>query len=287
MSHESWHQEGLPAVGRQIGQGQAVGSFVETASYPPVQQELMMFPVKAINEYPSRHQTADALGEVEGEDGFFYHVKGDQSGRFVCASEWLCTNLAEEIGIGAPTPALIEMLDGRLVFGSRRISGVADQVTTELFLTTSSLVTQLPKAGLCRILSQIYAFDLFINNVDRHFGNYLSVEDSGYRRLYAMDYSRALFSRWPLDGFPLPDQHTRTQGTILREFHGFDMAAALSMIEKLSRLAPAVIEGFIRRMPPVWLPPELHREFMDWWSNGGRKSRLIELGAGLRDGRLL
>ena len=288
MSRDLWQLEGPHAAGRQIGEGQAVGVFVETASSSLVQPELMMFPVKAVNEYPLSRQTADALGEVEAEDGLFYHVKGDRPGHFICASEWICTNVAEEVGIGAPPRALIEMLDGRLVFGSRRISGVADEATTTLFLTTPSHEgTQPASTGLRRLLSRIYAFDLFINNVDRHFGNYLSVEEFSVRRLYAMDNSRALFFGWPIDGFPQPHEHTRVRGLYLRQLHGFDEAAALSVIEKLRRLAPTVIEGFIKRMPPSWLPPELRRELMDWWSNGGRIGRLIELDAGLRDGRLL
>ncbi len=45
-----------------------------------------------------------------------------------CASEWLCTKIGEEIGIAAPTPQLIEMLDKRLLFGSRRIAGTGNAV---------------------------------------------------------------------------------------------------------------------------------------------------------------
>lgn len=158
------------------------------------QLELMMLPLPALAEFPPREHSADAIGEVEAADGHRYHVKGDQAGKAVCASEWLCTKIAEEVGIAGPPPALIKMLDGRLVFGSRRISGVSDQITTATFLTTPSQENIQPAvAGLRRIISNIYTFDLFMQNVDRHFGNYLSVEDSGSRRIYAMDYSRALF----------------------------------------------------------------------------------------------
>ena len=248
----------------------------------------MLIPLRAVIEHPSREQTADSYGEIEADDGFRYHVKADQPGRFLCASEWICTNIAEEIGISVPTPKAIELFDGRRVFGSRRISGVADKVITRLFLLTQTrfdMVSQEPE--LCSVLSKIYAWDLFINNMDRHLDNYLSVEDSGKRRLYEMDNSRALFFQWPFDGFPPTSQHTRTCGKILRDLHGFDLEAALIVLERLHRLAPAIIEGFISRMPPEWISPELRREFMDWWSNGGRTRRLVDLDAGLRNGGLL
>lgn len=255
---------------------------------PPVQQELMAFPLLAVNEYPPRQRTADTSGEVEAIDGLRYHVKGDQQGRAVCASEWLCTKIAEEVGIAGPTPAVIQMLDGRLAFGSRRISGTADQVITASFLTTPSQSNvQTPVAGLRRILSNIYAFDMFMHNVDRHFGNYLSTEDSGARRLYAMDYSRALFWGWPFNNFPGTHENTRTHGTKLRQLHGFDETAAFGLLDQLNSLAPAIVEGFVNRMPPAWMPASLRFGFMGWWSNGGRAGRLTDLRMGLGNGQLL
>lgn len=252
------------------------------------QQDLMMFPLKAVNEFPAREHTADSAQEIEAADGFLYHVKCDPVDRAVCASEWLCTKIAEEVGIAGPTPALIQMMDGRLAFGSRRISGVADKaVTTTFLLTPSRSNHEAPVAGLSRLLSNIYAFDMFVHNVDRHFGNYISTEDSGARRLYAMDYSQALFWAWPFNGFPAPHENTRQCGVILRQRHGFDTTAAVGVLDQLKVLAPAVIEGFINRMPPAWMGVKLRSEFMSWWSNGGRSSRIDELREGLGNGRLL
>lgn len=253
-----------------------------------MQQELMMLPLPAVNEYPARQQTADSAGEVEAADGMRYHVKGDQGGKAVCASEWLCTKIAEEVGIAGPNPSLIQMLDGRLLFGSRRLSGVADQaVTTSFLMTPTQTNIPTPVSGLCRVLSNIYAFDMFIFNVDRHLGNYLSVEDSGVRRLYAMDYSRALFWSWPFGGFPAEGENTRRAGHMLRQRHGFDQTAAFGTLDQLNALAPAVIEGFINRMPPAWMAADLRADFLRWWQSGGRADRIQELRKGLENGQLL
>ena len=223
---------GTPPLGVEI---------VDPGSQKPIQEDLMMLPLDAVIEYPSSDETAlDTSGEAEVSNGLRYHIKGDQKGRTVCASEWLCTKIAEETGIASPQSALIRRLDGSLVFGSQRISGVADKIVTLTFLTTPSQLSDLQTPPtLRRILSEIYAYDLFINNLDRHLGNYLSADVSGYRRLYAMDYSRALFFQWPFDGFPPPDQKTRFCGKILRQHHGFDEGAALNMIDKLGRLSIA------------------------------------------------
>jgi hypothetical protein len=252
------------------------------------QPELMMFPLHAVIEFPQKEKTADACGEVEAADGHRYYVKEDKDGKAICASEWLCTRIAEEVGIAGPQSTLVQMLDGRLLFGSRRVSNVADQATTLQFLNSASEQNRsLPVAGLQRVLSNIYALDMFIHNVDRHLGNYLSVEESGVRRIYAMDYSRSLFWAWPFSGFPHQNENTLQMGRLLRSHHGFDLVAASAVLQQLGSLAPAVIEGFINRMPPAWLPGELKSEFMNWWSDGGRTARLTALRMGLENGQLL
>ena len=151
------------------------------------------FRAKSDNSVPE-DTSLRGFGEAEADDGHRYYIKGDAHGRLVRASEWICTHLAEEVHIGAPAPMVVELLDGNVVFGSRRIAGVADSVLTLSYLTTPSLSNgQTITPGLQSVLSSLYAFDMFIFNDDRHFGNYLSVDDNGRRRLYAFDFSRALF----------------------------------------------------------------------------------------------
>lgn len=256
-------------------------------------RQMQMFSRKAIIEFPPSERSADYLGEVQADDTHYYYIKGDQPGRLVRASEWICTNISETVGIGAPTPAAIERIDGTVVFGSRRIAGVADKAITVNYLTTPSATNLgVPASGLQSVLSSIYALDMFIQNDDRHFGNYLSVDDNGTRRLYAFDYSRALFWRWPWQGFPKKGTieegfRTRPCGTILRNLHGFDRNAASQTLDRLSGLAPATIEGFVNQMPTDWLPAEVRSQFVGWWASEARNARIEELRAGIIDGTLL
>jgi hypothetical protein len=256
--------------------------------HSPAQQDMMLFPLKADIEFPPSINTADSIGEVEASDGHRYYVKADKDGKQICASEWLCTKIAEQVGIAGPHPVLIQMLDGSLVFGSRRIAGVSDIVTTQNFLNTPSQSNiQGAVIGLSRSLSNVYAFDLFMNNVDRHFGNYLSIEDAGSRRLYAFDYSRALFWAWPFSGFPQKHENTRTHGARLWSLHGFDQVAAFTILDQLNSLSAATIEGFINQLPAIWMPDELKDAFMLWWRGDGKRTRVNALHEGIANGQLL
>ncbi len=183
---------------------------IAVAAIAVVPRQMQMFTRKAITEFPQKENSADSLGEVEADDNHHYYIKGDAHGRLVRASEWISTHISEAVGIGAPTATAIERIDGSVVFGSRRIAGVADKVTTATYLTTQTATNfGVPASGLQAILSSIYALDMFIYNDDRHLGNYLSVDDNGTRRLYAFDFSRALFWQWPWTGFPKIGQQTR------------------------------------------------------------------------------
>jgi hypothetical protein len=256
------------------------------APSPP--RQMPLFARKAIIEFPPAKKTADAQGEVEADDGFRYHIKGDAHGRFVRASEWISTHIAEEVGISAPTPMVIEKIDGTSVFGSRRISGVSDDVTTRNFLLTPSQSNiSAPIAGLRPLLSAIYTLDLFIHNDDRHFGNYLSIDEGGRRRLYTFDFSRALFWAWPWSGIPAFPCNTRMCSRYLQQLHGFDHVVATTTLDRLGSITPAMIESFINRMPTDWLPNALRDQFLNWWAGPGRISRIQGLQTGLGDGSAL
>ena len=254
----------------------------------PFERQLGFFPRQTRVEYPRTKLTADALGEAEVDDGHRYYLKADANGRPVRASEWIATHLAERVGIAAPHPMIVQMRDGRLVFGSRRIAGVADDVTTANYLLSVTLSNAGHQMiGLSQVLSKIYAFDLFIFNDDRHFGNYLSLDDNGIRRFYAFDFSRALFWRWPWVGIPDPGQNTRLYATRLWPLRGFDTAAAIGILDRLRVVPTSDIQFVVNAMPPEWLPEALREAFLGWWSSNARADRLNELREGMTDGTYL
>ncbi|WP_158673614.1 HipA family kinase [Bosea sp. FBZP-16] len=251
--------------------------------------QYVLFPLRAVVEFPKSKPTADALGEVEADDGHRYYIKGDAHGAPVKASEWICTNLAEAVGISAPSPALVELSTGEVVFGSRRVGGVAADVLTQGYLLRNPApnIGAPPTVGLQRVLSAIYIFDLFLFNDDRHLGNYLSYDDNGTQRLYAFDFSRCLFWSWPWSGFPPIGCNTRIWGRVLQHIHGFDGTVARTTLDRLEALSDDTIEGIFNRMPANWLDPDRRSQFQSFWSGGMRTTRVNELRRGLSDGSLL
>ncbi|MGE5504150.1 MAG: hypothetical protein ACM31L_06975 [Actinomycetota bacterium] len=238
---------------------------------------------------PQADPTADTIGEGEADDGGRYVLKNDAHERPVRASEWLCTNIAEAVGFIAARPCFLEMPDGALVFGSRRLAGVAAQAESHKHLLTPGGHPDQPKNALPlrTSLSALYAFDMAFNNDDRHLNNYMFTVESGALRPVAFDFSRSLFWNWPLAGFVHPQTATRQLGAILRQFHGWDLAAAEGVITRLETLPTATVERFINEMPGDWLAEQLRTDLLAWWSGQGRIDRLAELREGLRDGSLL
>lgn len=247
-----------------------------------------MFPRKTLAEFGQQQPSADSLGEAEADDQHRYYLKGDCSGKATRASEWICAHLSEEIGIATPVPMAIEMANGDIVFGSRRIVGVADTAITSNYLVSPTLTNQAPGVrGLNGLISSIYALDMFVFNDDRHLGNYLSIDDNGVRRFYAFDFSRALFWSWPWVDFPGPRTNTGIVGRALRHLHGFDQVAADSTLNRLGAVPTSTMEAFINKMPTDWLSVQLRDQFLQSWSGHERQDGLDALRKGMSDGSLL
>jgi hypothetical protein len=98
-----------------------------------------LFPLRTLIEIPGCLPTADAFGRVVADDNHSYIVKGNKGGQYVMASEWTATHMAEAINIPCPTPKVIQLNNGDLLFGSRVIGGIADAaITTELLTSITS-----------------------------------------------------------------------------------------------------------------------------------------------------
>ena len=251
----------------------------------PDPQSAFAFQRRALAEYPPTSITADSLGEAEADDGHRYYIKGDAHGRPVRASEWICSRLGERVGVAVPQVISIKLASKEVVFGSRRVTGVADSISTMNFLLTKTEGAHSNVVGMGALISSIFAFDMFVNNDDRHLGNYLSVDDGGQRRFFAFDFSRALFWEWPWAGFPAGN--TQNCGRLLRARHGFDLTAAAGVLDRLSLVTASDMGVIINEMPPGWLTGSLQTELLDWWGSSKRADRIEALKEGMSDGTLL
>lgn len=252
--------------------------------YPP-QLELPSVYRFAVIEYPPTGKSADSAGEVEANDGFRYHVKLDKNSREERASEWICSKLAEAAHITCPPFEPIRMKSGDIAFGSRRVMGVAPALDTTAYLTSSTYESEDPEPS--RSLSRIYAFDMFVMNIDRHYENYLMGNDGYAKRIFAFDFGRALFWDWPLRRFPNETENTRLYGKPLWQLHGFDLVAAENTLAQLSLIDTGAINGFLSSMPDEWITEASADKFLQWWASEDRFSRIEALREGITNGKLL
>jgi hypothetical protein len=259
---------------------------VLVAKRPERQDELL--PLGTLVEFPDTGSTADTWGKVEADDTQLYVAKTDARGGVgVRASEWVGTRLAEELNMPCPTPKAILLSDGEIAFGSRVIGSIADAAVTSQILTTNTIGTGQPRIpGLTALLSSLFAFDMFINNVDRHDKNYISIDDNGTRRFYAIDFSRSLFWGDGMTSFPSNCHQTRMTFRRICQLHGFDIAAAEAMIDRISRIGGGLISSILSPMPSTWLDQNRRDGFLEWWQSDERHKRLERLRTGLQDGTL-
>lgn len=246
-----------------------------------------LFPLAALVEFPNA-PTADAWGEVIAEDTQKYIVKADKGGPHVRAAEWIATAIAERLNISCATAKIIKMSDGQLLFGSRQISGKADDVVTAEILTSISLEPAgNPIPGLQSWLSGLYALDMFLNNVDRHENNFVSVDLFGTRRFSAIDFGRSLIIGGNFDAFPNQAENTVLVGRKIRLRHGFDQIASSAMLDRVVGLPSNFIAQRMAEMPDSWMGDFEKRQFLNWWSSPSLIGKVERLRKGLVDGSLL
>ena len=261
-------------------------SFMGAPPAVPAEQ-LALFPRKINFEFPAP-EGKDILSRVEADNGRKYYLKIDRGGIPVRASEWLCYRLAGMVGIPVPRCDFIQTSNGDIAFGSEALDGASRQTETVLFLETRSVnELGMPTPGLQAALSAIHAFDLFVNNIDRHLGNFLVMPQGDDRQLLAIDFARSFFWRWPWDGFPRPDDMTTEAWRELRQRHGFDPSAALAIVKRLGIISVGEIEGFLRQMPSHWLSEVMRSELLAYCRDGGWAARVEGLGKGLENGSIV
>lgn len=245
------------------------------------------FPLRTIFELPDCVSGAEAWGQVRGSDTHDYIVKTTSAGPHVPACEFITTQLAETLNLACPTCKIIELQDGQLAFGSRIISGISDKIRTTQILTGSSIFDGTTAKGLTSYLSEVFAFDMFTCNIDRHDHNFISIDDNGRIRFYIVDFARALLWNDDPSKIPLPQHPTRSYGRIFRSLHGFDLDSAIGMLNKLGELSVEKIHSIVRLVPDDWLAQPEKDRFVELWWGKNRLQKLEKLRKGFEDGSLL
>ena len=261
-----------------------------TFSGPPpavATEQLALFPRKTRFEYPAP-DGKDITSFVQADNGLNYYLKIDKGEKTVRANEWLSYQIARIVGVLVPKCDFIQTNNGDIAFGSEAVTGAAGQAETVYYLERYTMLEFGSSApGLQAALSSAHALDLFLNNVDRHQGNFLVVGEGDERRLLSMDFARSIFWRWPWNGFFGFDETSGTAWADMRQRHGFDLNSALTVVNRLGLIKADDISRLMDQMPTHWLGDGSRNDLLTYCRNGGWAARVATLRKGLVDGSII
>ncbi|MEO0669117.1 MAG: HipA family kinase [Pseudomonadota bacterium] len=242
-------------------------------------------PVKALSVDPANLNTADVELICHCDDGQDYAVKTTTKNPHVPHSEWFCKHLGDRVGIASPPCRLVEV-NGLVGFGSRWESGHKPG-SWWMELQTGGA----EKGRLLPTVNRIFAFDLFVNNIDRHGNNYLFRQQAGGWSLTAFDHSRAwLAVGWPLHSLPM-GAHLNTV-KMMRWLNAtlggiLDIGECMTVINNLRSVDPKFITQILDCQDPSWLSTHERDTILMFWESSARQKRLDEVERGLKNGNYL
>jgi hypothetical protein len=245
-----------------------------------------LMPVKAVWCGPFNPGTADASDGCFCEDNAGYVIKPNTAANPTSSHcEWLCAHL----GSAAKVPVLgynvVVHTDGEQWFGSEWVPGEIKDWWSMVVAGSISL------DHLKDDLSRIYAFDLFVQNIDRHMKNYIVRQDGADHRIYAMDHGRAwLFNGFPPPPLPMPPAcHTVTAREWMKKnFSGYlSVQKMMEVIDDLRKVTIADVEKILSKQPTKWLDSSQTDAIKKWWLDGKATERLDAIAVGIGDGSLL
>lgn len=243
---------------------------------------MRQLPVRAKIVEPANLGTVDCDFFCFCDDGSDYAVKGTTKGRYIPHSEWFCKHLGDAVGIPSPECRLVEV--GQSVLFGSRWESVHDPREWPTRLQSDAV----SRERAAPALSRIFAFDLFVNNVDRHTNNYIVRQQRGGWSFLAFDHSRA----WMASGWPLPDppmdalETTRKNARIVNEMLGgiIQKCDVDFVLDRLNEVRLAYIEDIINCQHGSWLNVSEKDAILNFWASSAVGRRLEMIREGFRVG---
>ncbi len=240
------------------------------------QKELL--PIDAIQIHKNDQGSADLNVIVTASNNKDYAVKLISDGNgYVPTTELFCYELATILDIPTPTYDLIRMRDGSLAFGSLWEGGVHH--IRDFNQLSDILSGKLRVRDLSRFFSKVYAFDLFINNIDRHFGNYIFRQSYNSLIGLAFDFSRAWYEVGPYEYDSLKDKETNTQKCyqLIKDRKKYDKDVAIQTLNDIAKIDVEKIRKILQQIPEPWFQKEKKEEVLAWWQSSDKANRLTKL----------
>ncbi len=236
-----------------------------------------LFPIDIVVTYPNDQGSADLALIGEGSDGRHYAIKTTNDGKgYIPITELFCYELARIIGIPTPEFQIVKLRNGELAFGSVWEGGSA--ITKTLPQVLKILKGEILVSNLKSLISKVYAFDLFVNNIDRHFGNFL-FRDSYKKNIgLAYDFGRAWYEISPYSYEALdPDHNTSKYNVYAKQYDKYDRDIASAALTEISKIDQVTISHIFSSAPNDWLEEKSKSEFLSWWNSENMANRINRL----------
>lgn len=233
-----------------------------------VTKQQSLFPIDIIELFPNDQNSADMQFIGTGRDSRDYAIKTLSEGSgYIPACELFCYELAHLLHIPTPEYALVRLYEhNELAFGSvwqGASKTIASESEVKEFLTSKTV-----DQSMMMVISRIYGLDLFVNNIDRHFGNYLFGHAYKRKIAFAFDFSRA-WMEIDYKGIEatVDDKESKTLlcSTLLKKFNRLDRSEALSTLDLITKIDKKYIEMILNKIPPTWLDDDIKSEVLTWW----------------------
>lgn len=241
-----------------------------------------IFPVEIRDIYRNDQGSADLQMIGTGINNKDYAIKTVNDGNgYVPATELFCYELARELSIATPSYDIIKMRDNSLAFGSMWEGGAT--VLKEMVKVWDLLKGAVTVRGLKSFFSHVYALDIFINNIDRHFGNYIFRDSYSGTIALAYDFSRAWYAFDPI-GYQCLDGNVNTGGCheLIRKTGNFDPKTAKETLDQISRVDVRTLAQIISLLPETWMPTDARNELLSWWGSTEMMTRIAKLKSGIK-----
>lgn len=239
-----------------------------------------MYPVDIVDVYPPRVVTKHLKLVGNDRDGKEYAIKRttDDENGMIPASEFFCYELGRLVGISVPEFNIVRLENDELAFGSawHGKSELDDMMELIKFLDGKIEIKNLDEQ-----IGRIFAFDLFVNNTDRHFGNYLfrTSYHSNVKVMLAFDFGLSWWG-YELGGFDALDKICGTQVNFLRMKDSnikIKYQESLKVLDKIEKIDRSDIEAIINGIPEKWLKLSHRHQVIQWWGSEEFLSRLNTL----------
>lgn len=235
--------------------------------------------VETTTYYATKHLKIIGTG-IDGKKYAVKRVSQKDNRGLIPASELFCYELARAIFLPVPYYEIVKLKDSELAFGSVWEGGVDIGDALDRVLT-GEIETNNPKL----ILSKIYAFDLFVNNTDRHFNNYLVCLKHEKHSIIAFDFSMAWYAGVDPFGYQAlnPEYDTCRYHKIIRASkHYFDAELARNTLTEIDKISIDKVEQILRRMPDSWFSMQQRQEVLAWWDSSAKTERITRLKTEIR-----